>query len=91
MLSSLLIDKPIDTLQMTLKDIDQLNNYLSTCTYDELILTLNMHLEKLLKVLDIMESFDYFKPIVRDFAARLMHSYNQSNSSIDIFFPTHFS
>lgn len=91
MLSSLLIEKPIDTLQMTLKDIDQLNLYLSTCTYDELIHTLDMHLKKLLKVLDIMESFDYFKPVTGDYGARLMHSYNQSNSSIDIFFPTHFS
>lgn len=91
MLSSLLIDKPIDTLQMTLKDIDQLNHYLSTCTYDELIRTLDMHLKKLLKALDIMESFDYFKPVTGDYGARLMHSYNQSNSSIDIFFPTHFS
>ncbi len=90
-LSSLLIEKPIDTLQMTDKDIDQLNLYLSTCTYDELIHTLDMHLKKLLKFLDIMESFDYFKPVVRDYGVRLMHSYNQSNSSIDIFFPTHFS
>lgn len=90
-LSSLLIQKPIDTLQMTSKDIDQLDLYLATCTYDQLIDQLTLHLSEVLNALDITKSFNYFKPVIGDFAIRLMHSYNHSNSSVDIFFPTHFS